>query len=205
MEAAVGLADTNGLDAVSMNTLGAELGVTAMALYRHVSGKAELVDLMVESVLTTPPDLPGTSLVWRSGITEWARQLLAIFQAHPWLLAATVRGRPMGPAQLTWLDAILAVLETSPLAVSQRHHTFLLIVGFVRNLAQQRIDFAHDYQREWHRQTSEFLHLHRFPALVRAIDQGLFERSDDDPLTSGLELILDGVETLVRRSENPSA
>lgn len=205
MEAAVDLADTDGLDAVSMNTLGAELGVTAMALYRHVPGKAELVDLMAESVLTTPPDLPYASLAWRSGITEWARQLLSIFQAHPWLLAATVRGRPMGPAQLTWLDTILAVLETSPLAVSQRHHAFLLIVGFVRNLAQQTIDFADDYQREWRRQTGEFPDAHRFPALVRAIDQGVFERSDDDPLSFGLERILDGIELLVRRGENPSA
>ncbi|MFF7633832.1 TetR/AcrR family transcriptional regulator [Kitasatospora sp. NPDC008050] len=207
-DAAVRLADAEGLDAVSMSKVGTELGVSAMALYRYVPGKAELVELMVEAVLTERPDLTAAGPAWQPRLAEWARRSLAVHQAHPWLLTATaMRRQAMGPNQLGWLDAALGAMEAADLTAAERHQVFLLIVGLVRNLAQQLTEFDAEHDREWSRLTGELLdrHADRFPALTRAIAQGAFEPAAVDPLGFGLGRILDGVQTLIDRKGKGSS
>ncbi|MGW5462236.1 TetR/AcrR family transcriptional regulator C-terminal domain-containing protein [Streptomyces sp. NPDC003996] len=202
--AAVELADAQGLDAVSMSKVGAEFGVSAMALYRYVLGKAELVELMIESILAEVPDLSAARGDWRAGTRLWARRCLDLYRAHPWALAATaMRRQVMGPHQLGWLDAAHAALEPTGLPAAQRHQVFVLVVGLVRSLAQQTADFDADEDREWNRLTGEVLERHaaRFPALTRAIADGAFEPTGVDPLDFGLDRILDGVEALMAGRE----
>lgn len=199
--AAVDLADGEGLEAVSMNKVAGGFGVSAMALYRYVPGKNELVELMVEAVLAEGPDLSGVPAGdWRAGVREWTRQCARVYAAHPWLLAATaMRRQVMGPRQLRWLDAALAALEPTGLGAAHRHQVFLLLVGHVRNLAQQVSDHDEERDREWNRLTGELLarHADRFPALTKAIAEGAFEPAGVDPLDFGLDRILDGVEALI--------
>jgi AcrR family transcriptional regulator len=201
--AAVVIADAEGLDAVSMSKVAAQFGVSAMALYRYVPGKAELVELMVEAVSAERPDLSGAGDGWRPRVTEWTHRLWDVYRAHPWLLAATaMRRQIMGPSQLGWLDAVLAALAPTGLSAAQRHHVFLLLVGQVRNLAQQSVDFDEERDREWGRLTGELLgrHADRFPALTEAISQGAFEPDEIDPLDFGIDRILDGVQMLIDRT-----
>ncbi|MFJ9816626.1 TetR/AcrR family transcriptional regulator C-terminal domain-containing protein [Streptomyces sp. NPDC101151] len=199
--AAVALADGEGLDAVSMSKVAAGFGVSAMALYRYVPGKSELVELMVEAVLAEGPDLSGVrDEDWRAGVREWTRQCARVYAARPWLLAATaMRRQAMGPQQLRWLDAALAALEPAGLGAAQRHQVFLLLVGLVRNLAQQMSDHDEEQDGEWNRLTGELIarHADRFPALTRAIAEGAFGPAGIDPLDFGLDRILDGVEALI--------
>lgn len=203
--AAVELADAEGLDAVSMNKVASGFGVTSMALYRYVPGKQELVELMVEQVLIEAPDLSGVADGdWRAAAREWTRQCAAVYAAHPWLLTATaMRRQIMGPRQLRWLDAALAALEPTGLGGAQRHQIFLLLVGHVRNLAQQRRDHNEEHDREWDRLTGELLarHADGFPALVKAVADGAFDPPSIDPLDFGLDRILDGVEVLTAARE----
>lgn len=199
--AAVALADSDGLEAVSMNRLAGGFGVSAMALYRYVPGKAEIVELMVESVLAERPALTAEE-GWRSGIEAWARASWDVYCAHPWLLAATaMRRQVMGPHQLGWLDAALTVLEPSGLSAAERHRVFVLVVGLVRSVAQEVLDFDAEHARQWGELTGGLLtrHADRFPALTRAIAQGAWAASPEDPLAFGLERMLDGVQALVDR------
>jgi len=199
---AVGLADAEGLGTVSMQRVAADLGVTTMALYRYVPGKAELTDLMVDSALGVPTEAVAEADGWRAGLTEWARQCWALYQRHPWILAATtMRRQLMGPNQLAWLDAALAALAPTGLTAAQQHDTFLLIIGHIRNLAQQLVDADEEGGEEWNRLTADVLerHGHRFPALTTAIAAGAFAPRDRDPLDFGLERILDGVAQLIDR------
>jgi AcrR family transcriptional regulator len=71
-DAAITVADAEGLAAVSMQRVAADLGFTKMALYRYLPGKAELVALMVERALGGPPDLTGQA--WR---TRYSRRTCA--------------------------------------------------------------------------------------------------------------------------------
>ncbi|MEV0251868.1 TetR/AcrR family transcriptional regulator [Nocardia sp. NPDC050712] len=195
--AAVARADADGLEAVSMNKVAAEFGVSGMALYRHIPGKTELVELMVEAVLAVEPELPGTETGWRARLLAWSRQLLAIYRAHPWLLAATaMRRQLLGPNQLQWMDAALAALESTGLKAAERHQIFLLIAGHVRNLAQQHADFDADHASEWQQLTVELVdrHAQRFPALAKTLTGAT---TPIDSLTFGLDRIFDGVQILI--------
>ncbi|MGW2651118.1 TetR/AcrR family transcriptional regulator C-terminal domain-containing protein [Streptomyces sp. NPDC001393] len=199
--AAVALADAEGLDALSMNKVAAGFGLSAMALYRYVPGKTELVELMVESVLAEAPDLSAVpDADWRGAVREWTRQCARVYAAHPWLLTATaMRRQKMGPHQLRWLDAALAALEPTGLGGAQRHQVFLLLIGLVRNLAQQQGDYDEEQDREWNQLTAELLarHADRYPALTRAVAEGAFDPDGTDPLEFGLARILDGVDALI--------
>ncbi|WP_406059783.1 TetR/AcrR family transcriptional regulator [Streptomyces sp. NBC_01077] len=201
-EAAMGIADREGLDAVSLARVAKEFGVTAMALYRYVPGKTELLDLMVDLAIGPPApvaDIPGG---WRPQLTEWARQCLAMYRRHPWILTATgMRRQIMGPHQLGWLDSALAALAGTGLPASQRHDTFLLLVGHIRNIAQQYVDHDEAANEEWAHLTAEVLQRHeeRFPALTDAIAAGAFAPREGSPLDFGLERIFDGVAALVSR------
>ncbi|MFR9722810.1 TetR/AcrR family transcriptional regulator [Streptomyces sp. MS19] len=202
-EAAVGIADAEGLDAVSMGRVGAGFGVSAMALYRYVHGKDELVELMVESVVAGVPDLTAAGDGWRERIAEWARRSAAVHRAHPWLLAATaMRRQLMGPHQIGWLDAALAALEPTGLTAAQRHHVFVLVSSLVRTVVQQQHDFDSEADQEWDRLTGELLvrHADRFPAVARAVADGAYAPDPADPLEFALTCVLDGVQALIDRS-----
>ena len=72
VDAAIAIADTDGLDAVSMARVGEALGCSAMALYRHVSGKAQLLSLMVDAVAGQLA-LPPRRGEWREDLAAWTR------------------------------------------------------------------------------------------------------------------------------------
>src|SRR5690349_21612984 len=81
--AAVGIADADGLDAITMRRLAAELGVAPMAAYRHVSGKEDVLELMVDRVYgeVDIPDGAG----WRDTVRAFATGIRALVSRHPWL------------------------------------------------------------------------------------------------------------------------
>src|SRR5215218_3749291 len=81
-DTAIAIADAEGLAAVSMQRVAAELGFTKMSLYRYVPGKAELVALMVERAIGDPPTIDTAD--WRAGLKDWSHQLLAGYLRHPW-------------------------------------------------------------------------------------------------------------------------
>src|SRR5688500_13948513 len=81
-DAAIKVADEEGLDAVSMQRVAGALDVTKMALYRYVSSKAELLAVMTEIAVGEPPVL--TAGDWRGRLAEWAGLLRATWREHPW-------------------------------------------------------------------------------------------------------------------------
>lgn len=104
----IALAVAEGLGALSMQRIAAELGFTKMSLYRYVPGKAELVALMVERAIGAPPAVAPAD--WRAGLGAWASGMLDRFLAHPWALEATLGPRPIGPNELAWMEAAVSVL-----------------------------------------------------------------------------------------------
>lgn len=200
--AAIAVADAEGLDAVSMQRVAGELGFTTMALYRHVPGKDELVDLMVDTGVGPPPDLaalPG----WRERLAAWARALWAVFHRHPWSLAATNRLRVMGPLELAWADAALTALADTGLPPAERHRAFLVFLGHVRSAAQfsVRSNRARSLSGpQWAAATATLVARDptRFPALQEVLSAGTGP-GDGDGLEFGLGVVLDGIAALVAR------
>jgi AcrR family transcriptional regulator len=97
---AVNLADTDGLEAVSMRRLAGELGMAPMSVYTYVPGKAELLDLMLDRVYLDLPRPRFDHGTWREHATEVAHLNWAMYQAHPWMVDVVTARPPLGPGLL---------------------------------------------------------------------------------------------------------
>jgi AcrR family transcriptional regulator len=93
VEAAIELADGEGLAALSMARLAQRLGCGTMSLYRHVANKDELVTFML-SAGVGPPTSGIDATDWRGALTDWAVGLWHVYHRHPWSLQATATLRP---------------------------------------------------------------------------------------------------------------
>ncbi|MFD9592483.1 TetR/AcrR family transcriptional regulator [Kitasatospora sp. NPDC059973] len=209
--AGIGIADAEGLGAVSMQRVAGLLDYTKMALYRYVPGKAELVALMVETAIDEPagtgPGAPaanrdpmGASPAWRAELHSWAGQLATTFGAHPWLIDATVGPRVLGPKELGWLERVVAALDGTGLTGPERMDTAVLLAGHVRSITAQARAAGPGGEPE-----SRLLavvgglvreHADRFPALAAAM---AVRDGRDRALEFGLERILDGLAALISR------
>lgn len=201
--AAVAVADSEGLDAVSMQRIARECDVTTMALYRYVPGKAELVALMLDIGLGAPPDLDQTPGGWRAQLEAWAARLWAIFQQHPWSLAATAPMRLMGPNELGWFEVAVNALSRTGLPADEVVQAVITVLLHVRGMAYYETDRIarqrHAPEGAWAAALAGVLSKHQeaLPALTAAGAAGAFEPSGRSGLEFGLRLILDGVSKRV--------
>ncbi|MEV0431514.1 TetR/AcrR family transcriptional regulator C-terminal domain-containing protein [Micromonospora sp. NPDC050495] len=110
LQAALRLADREGLAALSMRRLGAELGVEAMTLYHHVPNKNALLDGMVEHVASeaNPPSFGNSS--WREELRDYAHSLLAALSAHPNVVPLFMSQPAVTPQNLRTMEAALETL-----------------------------------------------------------------------------------------------
>jgi AcrR family transcriptional regulator len=203
-EVAVGVADAEGLGAVSMQRVAGELGFTKMALYRYLPGKTELIALMLEHAIGGPPDLHA--MTWRPGLRAWAHALLAAHLRHPWTIEAVLMPRPVGPNELTWTEAAIALLAHTGLTATERLDTVVVLVGQVRIIAQQAhastgsegkiLDAMADLVA---------VHRDRFPALARTTTEAATADGRNGAFDFGLERILDGLQSLTRHRERSAS
>ncbi len=118
--AATGLADTHGLDAVSVRRVAAALQTRPMDLYRDFARKDELIDLMVDQVIAAavldelPPD-------WRDALTAIARALRAVCLAHPWVVTAAGRQPLLGPNLMRHVEQSLQATAATGLDQAKRY------------------------------------------------------------------------------------
>src|SRR5688572_16756523 len=77
------IVDAEGLGALTMARVAAELNVTPMATYRHVPSKEELLDLMIDAAFADAPRCTGHD--WRAELTKWARAELQLLSKRPWI------------------------------------------------------------------------------------------------------------------------
>jgi AcrR family transcriptional regulator len=219
VEAAVRVADTEGLDAVSMGRVAAELGTAPMSLYRHVSAKEELLTLMVDAAWGPAPGGPepdGQALGgpepgegWRAGLARWAWALRVGARRHPWVVRIPLSGLPIMPNEVAWFENALACLAGTGLSEARKASVIVLLAGYVRNQARTGADIEaairasgltpSQWMASYPRMLAELADPARFPALTRFIAAGVFEADDgpDDEFIFGLDRILDGVAVLI--------
>jgi len=209
--AGIKVALTEGIGALSMARVAAELGVATMSLYRYVAAKDELLTLMVDTALGPPPASVLDQTGWRAGTTAWAEGARAAYLRHPWALRVAVTAPPLGPNSIAWLEAAFRALAGTPLTDLQKLRMVTLITFFVRSEVTLTLDVvaggagAADEKPSTSgyaamlAQLTDPLH---FPALHKMIASGGFEddTGPDAQFNFGLECILDGVEALVRKT-----
>lgn len=110
LRAALEFVDANGLAALSMQKLGAELGVQGMSLYSHVENKDALLDGIVEAMTaeTEPPPADGTG--WRDALRHLAAGIRALILRHPAAAPLLVSRQVMTTRQLQQVDGYRGLL-----------------------------------------------------------------------------------------------
>lgn len=208
MAAAVGLAQSGGIGAVSMSKVASALRVSTMALYGYVDSKEELLALMVDHVCGPPPEPPRPGGAWREGLEQWASTLFDAYCRHPWAVRIPISGVPPTPNQVAWLETGLQCLADTTLVEQQRLSTVLLLSVFVRSEASLALDLADARQQmagssdanDYGRMIRDLIDPDRFPAVWAAAATGAFE--DDAGVEGefrfGLDRILDGIEILLQ-------
>ncbi|MFF9913840.1 TetR/AcrR family transcriptional regulator [Streptomyces sp. NPDC013457] len=209
---AVGIADAEGLDAVSMRRVAADLGVGTMSLYRYVPGKTELLDLMLDRVqgesLQGDPEPPAH---WRDTVGKLARAHLDLYRAHPWLIRVNQARSVVGPSALRGLELCLTGLKGPHgmgLSDPETIGVIITVQSYVAGVARMEIDTVEAVKDTG--VSDEDFWADQSPYLERAMATGDYPRmaalADDtfsrefDHFAFGLERLLDGFEALVSRA-----
>ena len=209
--AAVKLADTEGLSAVSMNRVASQLGFTTMSLYRYVSSKDDLVALMLDHA-AGERDLSGRrTRGWRAALERWSVDYRDVLHRHPWVTQVPVAGLPTTPNQVAWMESGLRTMSATGLSETEKLQVLLVVTSYVRSSAQLDGEIAQAQRaagREPRTVMSRYAEIlnrliddDRFPALRKSLASGAFEQDDDDPdedFRFGLKTVLDGIAVLVR-------
>ncbi|MFE2724055.1 TetR/AcrR family transcriptional regulator [Kitasatospora sp. NPDC059327] len=135
--AAIAIADTEGLDAVSMRRVAAALGAGTMSLYNYVPKKEHLLDLMIDAAVAEY-DFAAIAPTGdcRADLGRLAHQQLAVLRRHPWLATLVVARPGIGPNGLRYTDHFLAVTEPTGLDGATRLEAMALLNGFLCQYAQ---------------------------------------------------------------------
>jgi AcrR family transcriptional regulator len=204
VQAALELADKEGLDSVSLRKVGAALDAGPMRLYGYVATKEELLELMVDAVYGEMASAGRPRGDWRKALRDIAHRMRRAAREHRWFIDL-LGGRPhMGPNALVHLEASLAALSDTPGfedidAVMQAVRTVnAYVIGAIRSEASElRAELQSGKSRtEW--QTSTGPYIQRmiatgdFPMLDRVFRDAKHP-SFDVTFDKGLDCVLDGI------------
>jgi AcrR family transcriptional regulator len=207
--AAVRIAGSEGLAAVSMSRVAAELGTAPMSLYRYVAAKDELLALMVDAAYGPPPSGPTPDPGWRAGLSRVAWAMRAALHRHPWVLRIPIRGVSTLPNEVAWLEEGLRCLQDTGLEEAEKASAIMLLSGYVRNAATIDADIEaavrasgktpDEWMASYARTLTTLADPQRFPALTKFIAAGVFDHADppEAEFTFGLERVLDGLGAII--------
>jgi AcrR family transcriptional regulator len=197
LQAAVALADKEGLDGFSMRRLAQELGVVPMALYKHVANKDELLDAMVDLVFDEI-ESPAIDDDWRSAMRGRALSAREALKRHSWAIGV-METRSPGPANLRNHNAVMGCLREAGFSFQTAIHAYSLQDAYIYGFAQQEqtLGFQEpgDAGRAAQRRAQAISELDAYPYLAE-IAAKLPESGYDNAVEFawGLDLILDGLE-----------
>ena len=206
--AAIEVADAEGLPALSMRRVAEHLGVGTMSLYRYVPAKAELLDLMLDTV-DGGLQRPDASVVgWRAKLEFFARQSWDGYHRHPWVLhiVAMDARPPLGPNIMASFEAMLEAVAGTGLKGSEMIAVIKVVQGYVQGVARSSIEAIQVVEHtgvsegQWWSERTEFwediFDVEKFPTITEVWESGGFNEPEDD-FEFGLTRVLDGIEVLV--------
>jgi AcrR family transcriptional regulator len=197
--AAVALADREGLDFLTMRRLGGELGVEAMALYKHVANKDEILGGIVE-VVVSQIETPAPGSQWRRAMRQRAISARQVLRRHPWAIGLMESRGRAGPATLRYLDAVIASLRNGGFSVEMAAHAFWLLDSYVYGHVIQEISMPFDTSEQMAASTGE-IHVQAdtgdYPHLAEIAAEAMTSGFDiESEFEFGLDLVLDALDRI---------
>ncbi len=197
MSAALGLADTSGIDSLTMRNLGRQLGVEAMSVYNHVANKEDILDGIVDLVFSEI-ELPTEGAEWKPAMRNRAISAHEALLRHPWATSLMQSRTNPGPATLRHHDTVLRTLRKAGFTVVMAAHAFSVIDGYVYGFALQQINIPLQTPEQVAEVGEGILRqlAGTYPYLAEMITEHAMKPGYDyaEEFEFGLDLILDGLE-----------
>lgn len=195
---AIDLADKDGIESLSMRKLAQEMGVKAMSLYNHVTNKDEILDSIVD-IVVSEIELPKIGGDWRDEMRRRAISAHKILLRHPWAAMALMSRMNVGSAMLKYIDMTLGCLCEAGFSCEMADHAINVIDSYIYGFTLQELNFPiheSDYS-EMAVQGLPIIPADKYPYLNKLAHQ-VIERSYDGihSFGFGLELILNGLEPI---------
>jgi AcrR family transcriptional regulator len=210
LEAAIDLADREGIEALTMRRLGQELGVEAMSLYNHVANKEDLLDGVVETLIieidrrVIEIDPPANTDDWKRAMRERILTARSVLLRHPWAPGVIESRTEMHPPLIGYFDGLLGVFVAGGFTFDVAHHAMHALgsraLGFTQEL------FVPDDDGASAEMTTEMIIqmasvYPNIAGMLEVISHDPTEDSlgwcdDETEFTFGLDLILDGLDRL---------
>lgn len=214
VDAAVHVANTEGIGGVSMGRVAKELGASAMSLYRYVASKDELLALMIDGAFGQI-EFELADGTWRERLKQWAEIELVGYRQFPWILRIPVTGAPIMPKQIWFMEQGLRALGGTGLEEHEKLSAVLLVTSFTRSFAMLSGDIAAAFESgdpttarvmpRYGELIKKLTTAEEYPALHAVVDAGTFDDNGEEfddldyDFRFGLERVLDGIEALINR------
>lgn len=203
LDAAVRLADRDGIESLSMRKLAQQLGVDPMSLYNHVRDKEDLLDGIVDVVVSEiEPAAAGPD--WRSSLRGTILAARRTMLRHPWV-ARVIESRPdPSPSTLRHMERVLDIIRGAGFSLDLAHHALHVLgsrlLGFSQDLFDDSDDARPDPEAAAMLARQLAVSHPRLGELAAAVthEGGLGGCDDDVEFEFGLDLILDGLDRLRR-------
>jgi TetR/AcrR family tetracycline transcriptional repressor len=200
----------DGIQALTMRSLAARLGVVPGALYHHVGNKQQLHDLVLDGVLAEVDVHTDPSLAWPQQLKALAHRLRQVLEAHPGVAGLLKTRDPLGPHSLALAEAFLSPLQAAGFADRQAGLAFFLLVDYTIGFAVSSPATSINEQRVRDAAIRTQLHQFfrslppdRFPALV-ALGEHVWVDNREERFTAGLDVLVDGLEQARNSPHRPA-
>jgi AcrR family transcriptional regulator len=200
VQAAVALADRDGVDGVSMRKMAQVLGVVPMALYKHVAGKDELLSGMID-LAVAEIDPPATDLGWKAAIRERILSARRVLLRHPWASRVMESRTEPTPTVLAYMDSMIGMFRAGGFSMDLTHHAVHAmgsrLMGFTQELFNDSADTDPAVEAEmWGTMADIYPSIYELYLTVTHDDTSVVGPGCDDQFEFefALDLMLDGLE-----------
>jgi AcrR family transcriptional regulator len=195
--AAFELADAEGVHALSMRKVGQRLGVEAMSLYNHVANKDDMLDGMVEAVLSEIA-IPSPEDEWKDAMRRRAASAREVFLRHPWAMGL-LESRPQNssPQRLTYYDAVLGALRRAGFDTLLAMRAFSVLDAYIFGFILQELSLVFDDQESLEEVGEDLMRqmADAYPHLTEVTSQVMSEGYDfAEEFRFGLDVIIEAFE-----------
>jgi AcrR family transcriptional regulator len=187
-----------------MRELGLRLGVEAMSLYNHVANKDEILDGMVDLVLSEI-DLPSDTADWKEAMRRRAISAQAVFSRHPWASSLVDSRESSGPGRLRYFDWVLGTLRRAGFSLELAARAFSVLDSYIYGFGRQQLNMSAGGDVKPEEMAEVFLRAipaDEYPYLREMVVEHAMNSGYDDTadFEFGLDLVLDGLQGLLDRA-----
>ena len=198
LQAALALADKEGIQELSMRRLGRALGVEAMSLYNHVAGKDDLLDGLVDLVFAEI-EFPCDKGAWKVAMRRRAISAREALARHRWAIALMESRTSPGPANLRHHDSVLGCLRGAGFSVALAGHAYSALDSYIYGFALEQASLPFDTGEQAAEVAGSIMRAFasgEYPHLAEIATQHVMKPgySYAAEFEFGLDLLLDGLE-----------